>query len=101
MLILIVAFGHSMLVLFAHPSFLNLIPSASNFTLNNGTTNFTLIGESPDNPFDTIWDAILSTYYWNTINLSPYHYWPLKLLAFITNVILVLVLLNMIIALMK
>ncbi|PKC02720.1 hypothetical protein RhiirA5_424833 [Rhizophagus irregularis] len=90
-----------MLVLFAHPSFLNLIPSASNFTLNNGTTNLTLTGESPDNPFDTIWDAILSAYYWNTINLSPYHYWPLKLLAFITNVILVLVLLNMIVALMN
>ncbi|PKC62832.1 hypothetical protein RhiirA1_457209 [Rhizophagus irregularis] len=101
MLILIVAFGHSMFVLFAHPSFLNLIPSAPNFTLNDGTTNFTLTGESPDNPFDTIWDAILSAYYWDTIDLSPYHYWPLKLFAFIANVILVLVLLNMVIALMN
>ncbi|PKK62825.1 hypothetical protein RhiirC2_789785 [Rhizophagus irregularis] len=57
--------------------------------------------EIPENPFNTIWDAILSAYYWNAIDLSGYNYWPLKLLAFIANVILVLVLLNMIIALMN
>ncbi|PKY58024.1 hypothetical protein RhiirA4_479564 [Rhizophagus irregularis] len=93
--------GHSMLVFFGYPSLLNLNPTASNFTLNNGTGNFTLTGESPNNPFDTIWDAILSAYYWNAINLSPYNYWPLKLFAFFANIILVLVLLNMIIALMN
>ncbi|CAB4410017.1 unnamed protein product [Rhizophagus irregularis] len=60
-------------VLFAYPSLLELDTPASIFTLNNGTTNFTLIGESPDNPFESIWDAILSAYYWNAINLSPYH----------------------------
>ncbi|PKY39568.1 hypothetical protein RhiirA4_415137 [Rhizophagus irregularis] len=88
-------------VLFGHPSLLDLNPSASTYTLDNGTTNFTLTGEIPENPFNTIWDAILSAYYWNAIDLSGYNYWPLKLLAFIANVILVLVLLNMIIALMN
>ncbi|PKY61368.1 hypothetical protein RhiirA4_486244, partial [Rhizophagus irregularis] len=101
MLILSFGFGHSMFVLFGHPSLLDLNPSISTFTLNNGTGNFTLTGESLDNPFDTLWNAILSAYYWNTINLSDYNYWPLKIFAFITNVILVLVLLNMIIALMN
>jgi hypothetical protein len=54
-----------------------------------------------DNPFDTIWDAILSAYYMSSIDLNIYNYWPLKLFAFIANVIIVLILLNMIIALMK
>ncbi|CAG8544751.1 19694_t:CDS:2 [Rhizophagus irregularis] len=88
-------------VLLGHPSLLDLIPSAPTYTLDNGTTNFTLTGEIPENPFNTIWDAILSAYYWNTIDFSDYDYWPLKLFAFIANVILVLVLLNMIIALMN
>ncbi|RGB40307.1 hypothetical protein C1646_663951 [Rhizophagus diaphanus] len=88
-------------VLFGHPSLLDLNPSVPTYTLDNGTTNFTLTGEIPENPFNTIWDAILSAYYWNTIDLSDYDYWPLKLLAFMANVILVLVLLNMIIALMN
>ncbi|POG63515.1 hypothetical protein GLOIN_2v1484628 [Rhizophagus irregularis DAOM 181602=DAOM 197198] len=101
MIILTIGFGHSMFVLFGHPSLLDLNPSASTFTLDNGTNNFTLTGEIPENPFNTIWDAILSAYYWNAIDLSGYNYWPLKLLAFIANVILVLVLLNMIIALMN
>ncbi|CAB4379754.1 unnamed protein product [Rhizophagus irregularis] len=101
MFILTIGVGHSMLVFFGYPSLLNLNPTASNFTLNNGTGNFTLTGENPNNPFDTIWDAILSAYYWNAINLSPYNYWPLKLFSFFANIILVLVLLNMIIALMN
>ncbi|GBB89658.1 hypothetical protein RclHR1_16410004 [Rhizophagus clarus] len=102
MLVLCIGFGLSMFVLFGHPSLLNLDPSSSTFTLNsNGTKNLTLTGQSPDNPFDTIWDAILSAYNWNTINLNSYNYWPLKLFAFIGNVIIVLVLLNMIIALMN
>ncbi|GBC02300.1 hypothetical protein RclHR1_04550007 [Rhizophagus clarus] len=101
MLILCIGFGHSMFVLFGHPSLLNLDPSPSTFTLNNGTDNLTLTGQSPDNPFDTIWDAILSAYYWNTINLNDYNYGPLKIFAFIANFVLVLVLLNMIIALMN
>ncbi|PKB99440.1 hypothetical protein RhiirA5_429693 [Rhizophagus irregularis] len=101
MFILIIGFGHSMLVLLGNPSLLKLSPSASTFTLNNGTTNFTLTEESPDNPFGTIWDAIISTYSWNTIDLNSYNYWPLKLFAFFANIILVLVLLNMIIALMN
>ncbi|PKY53028.1 hypothetical protein RhiirA4_471020 [Rhizophagus irregularis] len=101
MVILTIGFGHSMFVLLGHPSLLDLIPSAPTYTLDNGTTNFTLTGEIPKNPFNTIWDAILSAYYWNTTDLSDYDYWPLKLLAFIANVILVLVLLNMIIALMN
>ncbi|CAB4379737.1 unnamed protein product [Rhizophagus irregularis] len=88
-------------VLLGHPSLFELNPSAPTYTLDNGTTNFTLTGEIPENPFNTIWDAILSAYYWNTIDLSGYDYWPLKLFAFIANVILVLVLLNMIIALMN
>ncbi|GBC20745.2 uncharacterized protein OCT59_023748 [Rhizophagus irregularis] len=101
MVILTIGFGHSMFVLLGHPSLLDLIPSAPTYTLDNGTTNFTLTGEIPENPFNTIWDAILSAYYWNTIDFSDYDYWPLKLFAFIANVILVLVLLNMIIALMN
>ncbi|CAB5346731.1 unnamed protein product [Rhizophagus irregularis] len=101
MIILTIGFGHSMFVLFGHPSLLDLNPSASTYTLDNGTTKLKLTGEIPENPFDTIWDAILSTYYWNTINFSGYDYWPLKLFAFIANVILVLILLNMIIALMN
>uniref|UniRef100_U9TLM1 Ion transport domain-containing protein n=1 Tax=Rhizophagus irregularis (strain DAOM 181602 / DAOM 197198 / MUCL 43194) TaxID=747089 RepID=U9TLM1_RHIID len=105
MVILTIGFGHSIIqfkfVLLGHPSLLDLIPSAPTYTLDNGTTNFTLTGEIPENPFNTIWDAILSAYYWNTIDFSDYDYWPLKLFAFIANVILVLVLLNMIIALMN
>jgi hypothetical protein len=69
--------------------------------LDNGTENLTLTGPSQDNSFDTIWDAILSIYYMNTINLNDYNYWQLKLFAFVANVIVVLVLFNMIIALMK
>ncbi|GBC20722.2 hypothetical protein GLOIN_2v1483623 [Rhizophagus irregularis DAOM 181602=DAOM 197198] len=81
MFILTIGVGHSMLIFFGYPSLLNLNPTASNFTLNNETGNFTFTGESPNNPFDTIWDAILSAYYWNAIYLSPYNYWPLKLFS--------------------
>ncbi|CAB4413912.1 unnamed protein product [Rhizophagus irregularis] len=101
MVILIIGFGHSMFVLFGHPSLFDLNLTVPTFTLNDGTGNFTLTGESPDNTFDTIWGAILSAYYWGSINGSTYHYWPLKLFTFIGNVILVLVLSNMIIALMS
>uniref|UniRef100_U9UK10 Ion transport domain-containing protein n=1 Tax=Rhizophagus irregularis (strain DAOM 181602 / DAOM 197198 / MUCL 43194) TaxID=747089 RepID=U9UK10_RHIID len=103
MLILTIGFGHSMFVLFGHPSFTNLNPSNPTFTLKNGneTENLTLTETNPDNPFDTMWNAILSTYYWSTLNLNVYEYWPLKLLFFLAHVTLVLVLLNMIIALMN
>ncbi|PKC01468.1 hypothetical protein RhiirA5_504596 [Rhizophagus irregularis] len=90
MFVLIVGFGHSMFILFGFPSIVDLHPSASNLT-----------GGTPDNPFDTPLDAILSTYNWSTINLGDYNYWPLKLFAFIASIILVLILLNMIIALMN
>lgn len=88
-------------VLFSHRSLFNLYPSVSNFMFTNGTSNVTLTMTSQDNPFSTVWDSILSTYYWNTINLNTYDSWPLKLFAFFSNIILVLVLFNMIIALMK
>uniref|UniRef100_U9TQF0 Ion transport domain-containing protein n=1 Tax=Rhizophagus irregularis (strain DAOM 181602 / DAOM 197198 / MUCL 43194) TaxID=747089 RepID=U9TQF0_RHIID len=74
---------------------------ASNYTLYNGTVNLTLTGPSQDNPISTIWESILSMYYLSTGNLNNYDYWPLKLLTFIANVILVLVILNMLIALMN
>ncbi|CAB5377036.1 unnamed protein product [Rhizophagus irregularis] len=101
MFILMVGFGQAMFVLFNHRSLFNLYPSASNFMFTNGTENITLVMTSQDNPFSTVWDSILSTYYWNTIDLNTYDSWPLKLFAFITNIILVLVLFNMIIALMN
>ncbi|PKK79781.1 hypothetical protein RhiirC2_768729 [Rhizophagus irregularis] len=101
MIVLTVGFGHSMFILFGYPSLVNLHPSVSTYTLNNGSENFTLTETEPDNPFDTPVDAILFAYYWNTLNFGNYDYWPLKLLAFLANIILVLVLLNMIIALMK
>ncbi|GES88075.1 hypothetical protein GLOIN_2v1881093 [Rhizophagus clarus] len=101
MFILIIGFGHSMFVLLGHPSLLNLNPPDSTYTLNNGTENLTLTEPSQDNPFDTIWDAILSMYYMSTINFNDYNYWELKLFAFIANVVIVLVLFNMVIALMN
>ncbi|RGB40321.1 hypothetical protein C1646_753500 [Rhizophagus diaphanus] len=101
MFILMVGFGQAMFVLFNHRSLFNLYPSTSNFMFTNGTANITLVMTSQDNPFSTVWDSILSTYYWNTIDLNTYDSWPLKLFAFITNIILVLVLFNMIIALMN
>jgi hypothetical protein len=61
----------------------------------------TLTEQSQDNPYNTIWSAILSAYYMSTINLNTYNYWPLKLFALIANIIIVLILINMIIALMK
>jgi hypothetical protein len=88
-------------LLFGLPSLIDLQTSTSSFTLNNGTNNFTLTEATPDNPFDTPLDAILSAYNLSTINLSSYKYWPLKLLAFVASVVTVLVLLNMIIASMK
>ncbi|CAB5346736.1 unnamed protein product [Rhizophagus irregularis] len=100
MLILIIGFGNSMFILFQEPSPLYYL-KASNYTLYNGTVNLTLTGPSQDNPISTIWESILSMYYLSTGNLNNYDYWPLKLLAFIANVILVLVILNMLIALMN
>ncbi|CAG8697959.1 2832_t:CDS:10 [Rhizophagus irregularis] len=100
MLILIIGFGNSMFILFQEPSPLYYL-KASNYTLYNGTVNLTLTGPSQDNPISTIWESILSMYYLSTGNLNNYDYWPLKLLTFIANVILVLVILNMLIALMN
>ncbi|CAG8544791.1 19696_t:CDS:2 [Rhizophagus irregularis] len=88
-------------ILLGHPSLLDVYPSTSTFTLDNGTENLTLTGPSQDNPFDTIWDSILSMYYMNTIDLNNYNYWQLKLFALVANIVVVLVLFNMIIALMK
>ncbi|RGB24243.1 hypothetical protein C1646_773351 [Rhizophagus diaphanus] len=68
-----------MFVLFGHPLFNNLNPSNPTYSLKNGneTENLTLTETDPDNPFDTIWNAILSTYYWSTLNLNVYEYWLL------------------------
>ncbi|CAB4379736.1 unnamed protein product [Rhizophagus irregularis] len=101
MFILIIGFGHSMFILLGHPSLLDVYPSTSTFTLDNGAGNLTLTGPSQDNPFDTIWDSILSMYYMNTIDLNNYNYWQLKLFALVANIVVVLVLFNMIIALMN
>ncbi|PKC59651.1 hypothetical protein RhiirA1_469143 [Rhizophagus irregularis] len=100
MLILIIGFGNSMFILFQELSSLYYL-KASNYTLYNGTVNLTLTGPSQDNPISTIWESILSMYYLSTGNLNNYDYWPLKLLTFMANVILVLVILNMLIALMN
>ncbi|GBC02301.1 hypothetical protein RclHR1_04550008 [Rhizophagus clarus] len=100
-IVLTISFGHSMYVLFRHPTLLDLGASPQTFTLFDGTQNLTLTGQPPNNPFDTIWDAILSAYNWGTTDLSNFSYWPLKLFGFAGNVIIVLILLNMIIALMS
>ncbi|PKY61609.1 hypothetical protein RhiirA4_486818, partial [Rhizophagus irregularis] len=78
MFILIIAFAHSIYILGLHSMVTN-----------------------EDYPFHTIWESILSMYYLNSINLDTYDYLPLKLFAFIANIIIVLVLINMIIALMN
>ncbi|GBC20708.2 hypothetical protein GLOIN_2v1881080 [Rhizophagus irregularis DAOM 181602=DAOM 197198] len=101
MLILIMGVGHSMFILFGFSSLVDSQRSNSSFTLKNGTDNFTLTEETPNNPFDTPLDAILSAYNWDSTNLLPYKYWALQLLAFIASVVIVLILLNMIIALMN
>ncbi|CAB4379757.1 unnamed protein product [Rhizophagus irregularis] len=101
MLILIMGVGHSMFILFGFSSLVDSQRSNSSFTLKNGTDNFTLTEETPNNPFDTPLDAIISAYNWDSTNLLPYKYWALQLLAFIASVVIVLILLNMIIALMN
>jgi hypothetical protein len=88
-------------IIFSHRSLFDLYPSGTNFTYINGTENITLAMANQENPFGTIWDSMLSTYYWNTNDFNVYDDWSIKLFAFFANVILVLVLFNMIIALMK
>ncbi|PKB99373.1 hypothetical protein RhiirA5_429817 [Rhizophagus irregularis] len=87
MIILIIGFGYTIYIFFAYSSI---------------NTEKDLTSTNHDKPPNTTWDAILSMYYLNTENLNDYsHYWLFKLLVFIANVVIVLVLLNMIIALMN
>ncbi len=73
-------------------------PTVLTFKSSDGTNS---TGDLPGNPFATPWGAVLSAYYWDKINFDVWNYWPLKVLALISHITLVLVLLNMIIALMK
>ncbi|PKY54861.1 hypothetical protein RhiirA4_427076 [Rhizophagus irregularis] len=92
------------LFLLGYPTNDTVVPSNSTYILNDEDhhTEYKLTGPIQENPAGTIWDAILSMYYLSTINLNNYSdNLPLKLFAFVANVVIVLVLFNMIIALMN
>ncbi|PKK68810.1 hypothetical protein RhiirC2_781776 [Rhizophagus irregularis] len=103
MFILIIGFGNSIFFLLGDASRGNIDASLSTYILEDEDhVEYKLTGPIQDSPVDTIWNAILSMYYLSAINLNSYSdYLPLKLFAFVANVVIVLVLFNMIIALMN
>ncbi|EXX66858.1 hypothetical protein RirG_119770 [Rhizophagus irregularis DAOM 197198w] len=102
MFILIIGFGNSIIFLLGNASYSAIASSSSTYKLKDEDAEYNLTGPTQENPADTIWNAILSMYYLGTINLNNYSdNLPLKLFAFVANVVIVLVLFNMIIALMN
>ncbi|CAG8705826.1 2007_t:CDS:2 [Rhizophagus irregularis] len=88
--------------LLGNASYSAIASSSSTYKLKDEDAEYNLTGPTQENPADTIWNAILSMYYLGTINLNNYSdNLPLKLFAFVANVVIVLVLFNMIIALMN
>ncbi|GES84543.1 hypothetical protein GLOIN_2v1769896 [Rhizophagus clarus] len=112
MLIVILAFAHTMFVLLRNP--INIKTKDSTYsgdainTTTNETLNIALKADfdptSSDNPFTTFSGAIIATYFWisgNMVQRDQFDYWAVDAFTLIASIILVIVLQNVLIAFMS
>ncbi|CAB5392141.1 unnamed protein product [Rhizophagus irregularis] len=112
MLIVILAFAHTMFVLLRNPVNIRTKDSTYSGVATNSLTNETLNIEfksdfnptSSDNPFTSFSSAIMATYFWisdNWIQRDEFDFWAVDIYTFIASIFLVIVLQNMLIAFMS
>ncbi|GBC04180.1 hypothetical protein RclHR1_05550017 [Rhizophagus clarus] len=100
MLIVILAFAHTMFVLLRNPTNIKTKDSTYNGDAINTTTNKTLNialkadfdPTSSDNPFITFSGAIIATYFWisgNMVQRDQFDYWAVDAFTLIASIILV------------
>ncbi|CAB5389562.1 unnamed protein product [Rhizophagus irregularis] len=110
-LIVIVAFAHTMFVLLRDPTNIRTKDSTYSGNATNVITNETLIvklksdfdPQSNDNPFSTFLNAIVTTYFWigdNWVQRDEFDFWAIDVFTLIASVILIVLLMNMLIAFM-
>ncbi|PKK72928.1 hypothetical protein RhiirC2_776630 [Rhizophagus irregularis] len=110
-LIVIVAFAHTMFVLLRDPTNIRIKDFTYSGNATNVITNETLIvklksdfdPKSNDNPFSTFLNAIVTTYFWigdNWVQRDEFDFWAIDVFTLIASVILVVLLMNMLIAFM-
>ncbi|CAG8520212.1 12570_t:CDS:2 [Acaulospora morrowiae] len=112
LILVVIGFAHAMYILLARPTFLNLIPNTSSFTITNTTTNATIDAKITsdfdpnlyvDNPFSYFLTSMEATYLWLGGNWSQegtWVFWAVQALSLLGSILLVTVLQNLLIALM-
>ncbi|PKC62810.1 hypothetical protein RhiirA1_464629 [Rhizophagus irregularis] len=112
MLIVMIAFAHTMFVLLRNPVQIKTKDSTFSGTATNSLTNETLNVEfksdfdptSGDNPFTSFSQAIVATYFWlsgDMVQRDEFDNWVVDAFTLIASIVLVVVLQNMLIAFMS
>ncbi|CAG8578963.1 9425_t:CDS:2, partial [Acaulospora morrowiae] len=112
LVLVVIGFAHAMYILLARPTFLNLIPNTSSFTITNTTTNTTIDAKITsdfdpnlytDNPYSDFLTSMEYTYLWlggNWSQEATWVFWAVQALSLLGSILLVTVLQNLLIALM-
>ncbi|CAJ0849683.1 6069_t:CDS:2 [Entrophospora sp. SA101] len=115
MLIVILAFAHTMYILLQNPNDIGLVPNVNTYSIIN-TNDQTLYNDitikadfdstsSIDNPFSTFFSSIPAAYFWingNWINRDTYgSYFMVQILSLIASLLIVSIIQNMFIAFMS
>nr|CAG8440713.1 10864_t:CDS:2 [Entrophospora candida] len=116
MLIVILAFSHTMYILLQNPNDIGLVPNVNTYSIINTTNDQILYNDitikadfdsasSIDNPFSNFWSSILAAYFWingNWINRDTYgSYFAVQILSLIASLLIVSIIQNMFIAFMS
>ncbi|RHZ78120.1 hypothetical protein Glove_167g89 [Diversispora epigaea] len=113
MFIVVLGFGHAMYILLRNPYSIGLVPNGSSFKVQNINNDDRFpdyqinqvfsVDQTSDNYFSNFAKSVQAVYFW--INgrwdqLDQWTFWPIDLLAFVSSVLLITVMQNMLIAFM-
>ncbi|CAB5360282.1 unnamed protein product [Rhizophagus irregularis] len=108
MLIVILAFAHTMFVLLSNPRNIETKDSIYSGNVTNPSTNETLNisfkSKSNDNPFSTYYTAMMTTYLWlygDWVQRDDFNFWAVDVFTLVASLFLIIVLQNMLIAFMS
>ncbi|RGB41646.1 hypothetical protein C1646_751942 [Rhizophagus diaphanus] len=108
MLIVILAFAHTMFVLLSNPRNIETKDSIYSGNVTNPSTNETLNisfkSKSNDNPFSSYYTAMMTTYLWlygDWVQRDDFNFWAIDVFTLVASLFLIIVLQNMLIAFMS
>ncbi|CAB4410857.1 unnamed protein product [Rhizophagus irregularis] len=108
MLIVILAFAHTMFVLLSNPKNIETKDSIYSGNVTNPSTNETLNisfkSKSNDNPFSSYYTAMMTTYLWlygDWVQRDDFNFWAVDVFTLVASLFLIIVLQNMLIAFMS